>query len=139
MSWDIFVENIPEYIKSIEDLQKYEDFERKPIGKRSDIISKIKEVVPEADFSDPSWGQIVSQDCSIEVNIGEDEECYGFAFHVRGNEKAVYVVAKIIEHLGLRAFDPSADDGMFKIGPDLVKGFREWKRYRDYLMGRKDK
>ena len=83
MSWDIFVQEIPEDVKQISDMhEKYSKFKPSPIGMRSEIIKKIKKVVPEANFSDPSWGTIDGDGFSIEVNMGDKEECNGFAFHV---------------------------------------------------------
>ena len=53
MSWDVFVQDFPD-VGTLEEMP--DDFEPKTIGKRQDVINKIKEVVPFADFSDPSWG-----------------------------------------------------------------------------------
>jgi len=139
MSWDIFVQDIPKEIKTIEDFQKYEDYKPNCIGKKSDIIKKIQEVVPEADFSDTAWGKIEGSDYSIEVNMGDDDDCYGFALHVRGSDTAAFIVSEIISHLGLRAFDPGSDDGMFKIGQDSLTSFRKWKKYRDRVLSKNKK
>jgi len=139
MSWDIFVQDIPKEVKTIEDLQEYEDYKPKHIGRRSDIIKKILEVVPEADFSDPAWGKIEGSDYSIEVSMGDDDDCCGFALYVRGSDTAAFIVSEIISHLGLRAFDPGSDDGMFKIGPDSLISFRKWKKYRDHLLSKNKK
>jgi hypothetical protein len=81
------------------------EFKPASIGKRSIVIEKIKEVVPTADFSDPSWGRIDGDGWSIEVNIGTNEDCEGFAFHIRGRDAAVGAVAAILQHLKLRALD----------------------------------
>jgi hypothetical protein len=82
MSWDVLVQDLPQEAKSTADIAP--DFRPASIGKRSAIIEKIREVVPTADFSDPSWGRIDGDDWSIEVNIGTNEDCGGFALHVRG-------------------------------------------------------
>src|SRR5262245_31301564 len=104
MSWDIYVQDIPPSVKSVSEMP--DDFEPRPLGKRDDIISRIREVVPNADFTSPSWGLIVGPDFSIEISIGDLEQVDGFAFHVRGGDLAAFVVADILCHLGLRAFDP---------------------------------
>jgi len=77
MSWDIFVQDFPSDAKSIEDIP--DDFKPGSIGKTSDIIERIKEVVPTADFSNPAWGTIDGDGWSIEVNI--DEERTATALH----------------------------------------------------------
>lgn len=91
MSWDIFVQDLPRDAATVADIPQ--DFKPAPIGKRADVIARIKEVVPSTDFSDPSWGQIEGEDWSIEVNIGKNETCSGFALHVRGGDEAVGVTA----------------------------------------------
>src|SRR5882757_9513186 len=97
MSWDIFVQDLPPDTKSAADIPA--DFRPASIGKRSMIIAKIAEVVPAADFSDRSWGLIDGNAWSIEVTIGNEEDCHGFAMHVRGGDAAVGVVAQILQHL----------------------------------------
>jgi len=141
MSWDIFVQDIPEDVQTIKDMHdRYSNFKPKSIGRCSEIIAKIKEIIPNADFSDPSWGIIDGPDYSIEVNIGEEsvskcsEDCYGFTFHVRGGDKAAFVVSSILQHLGLHAFDPSSETGLFKIGPEAIKSFKRWRRYKDQVL-----
>ena len=56
MSWDIYVQDVPENVVSVEDVP--DDFMPRPIGKRSDIIARIKQVIPNVDFSNPILGQI---------------------------------------------------------------------------------
>lgn len=128
MSWDIFVQNIPQDVKTVGDIPS--GFEPRSIGKRSLIISKILEVVPTADFTDPSWGIIQGSDWSIEVNIGKAETCKGFAFHVRGADIAAGVVGAILDHLKLRAVDSQTGE-FLKVGPDAMKSFQEWRSYRN--------
>jgi hypothetical protein len=82
-----------------------------PIGKRAEIIAKIIDVVPDADFSDPAWGTIQGQGWSIELNMGTSEDCKSFAFHIRGRREAANVVGAVLDHLKLRAVD--AETGEF--------------------------
>ena len=133
MSWDIFVQDLPKSASTIEEIP--DDFAPGPIGKRSKIIDKIREIVPAADFSEPSWGRIRGDDWSIEVNMGKDEECTGFCFHVRGSDAAAGVVAAILEVLKLRALDPAHKSGFFSVGPGALEAFRKWRGYRDQVTG----
>src|SRR5437868_960118 len=123
MSWDIFVQHIPASAQSPADIP--DDFEPRPLGKRSDIIARIREVIPTADFTDPAWGTIEGSEFSIEVNMGDEEQVQGFAFHVRGGDLAAFVVADILKHLGFRAFDPNSETGIFEAGPDSANGLRQ--------------
>ena len=131
MSWDIFVQDFPRDAKAPEDIP--EGFSPASIGERSTVISKIKEVVPIADFSDPSWGLIDGDGWSIEVNFGDREDCNGFVFHVRGGDEAVGVVAAVLQHLDLRAFDAQTGD-FFVAGQGAVESFRKWRAYRDRVL-----
>ena len=65
--------------------------------------------------------------------MGNREEVRGFAFHVRGGDLAGCVVADILRHLGLRAFDPSSETGMFYFG-DPASGLTRWREYRDSIV-----
>jgi hypothetical protein len=134
MSWDIIVQDLPRDASSVKEIPA--DFKPSSIGKRSMIIEKIREVIPTADFSDPSWGRIEGGDWSIEVNIGAEEECRSFAFHVRGGDTAVGVVAAILEHLKLRALAPQTG-GFFVAGPEAIESLRRWRAYRDSVVERR--
>lgn len=135
MSRDIFVQDLPRNAKRTADIP--EDFRPRAIGKRAEIIAKIHEVVPGADFSDPAWGTIDGADWSIEINMGEEEVCRGFAFHVRGDGAAPHVIAAILEHLGLRALDPSQPGGFFEAGPQARASFARWRAFRDQVVIRR--
>jgi len=136
MSWDIFVQDLPRDAATFADIPP--DFKPSSLGKRSDVIAKITEIVPSADFSDPSWGMIEGEDWSIEVNIGKSETCGGFALHVRGGDGAVAVVAAILNHLDLRALDSQTGE-FFVAGPEAVESFRRWRAFRDRVIGSGDR
>lgn len=125
---------MPRDVKSVSEIPG--NFKPAPIGKRSEIIDKIKEVVPAADFTDPSWGCIEDDGWSVEVNIGDAEECRGFAFHVRGDDAAVGVIAAILQHLNLRALDAQTGD-FFVAGEEAIESFHKWRAYRDQVINGK--
>ena len=127
MSWDIFVQELPENARSISEI--HDDFRPGIIGERGRIIEAILRVVPEADFSEPSWGLIEREGFSIEVNLGQDEQVSSFAFHVRGGGKAVELIDALLNSLGMRAIDSSTGD-IFSIDA-ATRSFREWQAYRD--------
>ena len=113
MSWDIFVEEIPPSIRSVDEMPS--NFQPAFIGRRSDVISRILEVVPFADLSDPTLGRIDGSTFSIEVNMGNDP-------------------VRHLLHLGLRAFDPQAPNGIFELEVDPTIGLRKWRAYRDSVL-----
>jgi hypothetical protein len=131
MSWDIFVQDFPPEAKCLVEIPP--DFKPALLGKRSLILEKIKEVAPNADFTEPSWGHIEGNGWSIEVNIGDEEDCSSFAFHVRGGDPAVGVVSAILKHLNLRAVDSESGD-FFVAGPQATESFSRWRTYRDFVV-----
>lgn len=134
MSWDIFVQDLPAAAKSVADIRA--DFRPASIGKRSELVEKIKEVVPTADFSDPSRGLIDGDGWSIEVSI-TSEDCRGFALHVRGKDAAVGAVAEILQHLNFRALDSETGE-FFVAGAEAIEAFRSWRKYRYTVMNSND-
>ena len=100
MSWDLIAMDFPIYAKSVNDIPK--GFEPTHLGNRSEIIAQIKQVAPNADFGDQSWGIIVGQDWSIELSMGSEDICKSIGFHLRGGDVAVRVVAAILNDLKLR-------------------------------------
>lgn len=126
MSWDIFVQDYPKDATTIADVPG--DFKPMPIGTRTDLIRQIKEAISDADFSDPSWGIIRRDDFSIEVNMGSDEQVLDIALHVRGSNAAASMVAIILHHLGLRAYDSGTGDFFDPMRP--IAGLQLW---RDFL------
>lgn len=131
MSWDIFVQELPEGMQTIDEIP--DDFRPGVIGKRSEIVRKICEAAPGADFSNPTWGVIDGPEYSIEVNIDEEEECTGFCLHVRGGEEAVAVVDRILGRLGMRALNPGSEGGIYQGGQKGIESFRLWAGYRDQV------
>lgn len=129
MSWDIFAMDVPPEFKLMEEIPS--DFRPKPLGSRSAVVAKIKSITPTAKFSDPSWGVIEKDGWSIELNMGDDEMCDEFAFHVRGDgDEAVEVVARILDGFGIRGIDPQTG-GLFVAGPSAIASFNEWRAFRD--------
>jgi hypothetical protein len=132
MSWDIFVQDFPLEATSVDQIPP--DFWPASIGKTSEIIEKIRTALPTADFSDPVWGVIDGPDWSIEVNIGAEEPCHGFALHVRGGDAAVGAVVAILDAVKLRAVDSQTGE-FFVGGEEGLAPFQRWNAYRDQVMG----
>lgn len=77
MSWDIFVQDLPRDAATTADIP--DDFQPRPLGPRAEIIRKIVEVLPTANFSDLAWGTIDSEGWLIEMSLGKEALCDGFA------------------------------------------------------------
>jgi hypothetical protein len=134
MSWDIFVQDLPPGIASVDDVP--DDFVPSPIGLRSEVIARVSALYPECSFADPSWGVLDIPGCSIELNLGAREQLKSFAMHVRGDERALSIVAHILGELGMTALDPSAPSGLFEQDAILrSESFARWRQYRASVVG----
>lgn len=126
MSWDIFIQDYGSYNK-ISEIP--DDFKPKPFGNRDDIIKRMVEIYPEADFSDPSRGIIDADAFSIEISISGDQIVDSITLHVRGDKLDADYVAKIVKIIGQRAFDTGTGEFLDLNDPDL--GFAKWRTYRN--------
>jgi hypothetical protein len=131
MSFDVFVQDLPPSARSVAEIPG--DFQPQPLGKRSLIIEAIKHVVPSANFSDPTWGTIDGKGYSIEINMGAADPVRSFAFHLRGGQEALFVVAEILAELRLRALAPGTESGFFDLG-ELQPAYARWKAYRNQMV-----
>ena len=132
MSWDIFVQDMPIDAATVDEIPA--TFVPAAIGSRSNIIAKIKEVIPFANFSDPAWGTIDGDGFSIDVNLGADETVDSFAFHVRGDALAAGLVSEILTRLQLRAFDSGTGD-IFDHA-NAAAGLQLWHAYAKQVLNR---
>src|SRR5262249_20778128 len=132
MSWDLFVQDLPDNITRIEDIPP--DFVPGPFLSRARVEEVFREAFPAADFSDSEWWHIESDAFQIEVNIGPEDPSTGFALHVRGDAEAVPFVGGILRRLGVRALDPSSETGLFA-PKESEAGFNKWREWRDKVVG----
>src|SRR5688572_25868802 len=103
MSWDISIQDLPSSAKTIDEIP--DDFRPASLGPRSQVIAEILAVVPDVDFSDPSWGLLNRATFSIEFNMGSKDVCEGFMLHVRGGAGAMLLIDQVLKALGLRGID----------------------------------
>ena len=133
MSWDVFVQDLPADVETLDEIP--DDFRPAPLMATAVLIERNKEVVPEADFGEQTWGQIEGPGFSIEVSICDRDPVQSFAFHVRGGDMAAGIVADLLEHLGLRALDPGSASGFFD-RQSAFASLTAWRTYRDRVVGR---
>jgi hypothetical protein len=129
MSWDIHVQDFGPYA-SIDEIPT--NFRPGNIGYKVKIFGEMLEVAPQADFSDPTWGLIDTEDGSIEVNIGQDDPVDGFMLHVRGGPLTLETVWKLLRHLELRGLDMQTGD--FLAAENATESFDRWRDYRDQVI-----
>jgi hypothetical protein len=111
------------------------DFVGLPLGPVAEVLRQLKARFPDVDLSDPSWGHLVRDGWSIDLNIGQDDPVDSIMLHVRGGGDGVLpVIAAIADAVNGRALDFS--DGVFLTGrPDQPNGWRGFQAYRDGIFG----
>ncbi len=129
MSYDLFVQDLPPDLDTVDDIP--EDFEPRSLGARSDLIAKILEILPTADFTDPSWGVVSGDGYSIEISLGEAQTVPSFVLHLRGGEGALPAAHHLLDSLGLDALDPQAESGLFEFDDEAIANFKAWRKFRD--------
>jgi hypothetical protein len=114
VSRDVFVQDIPVGARSATDIEDGWKPTPLPFG-RARVIEAITDLVPSADFAQPSWGGLDLPGAAIEVNIGDDEPLASFALHVRETEPgaADAFIKQLLTTLGVNAFDSAAEGGIF--------------------------
>ena len=131
MSWDIFIANFPRDMSRLGDLPR--DFKLSPLGARSELINRIRQILPGADFKDPAWGIFEGDGFSIEFNIGKEENCDGLMLHVRGGgSRAMATIAELLQRLQLRGIDCQTSE--FFSYEAAERSFGQWQKYRDQVI-----
>ncbi|MCX5381902.1 hypothetical protein [Streptomyces sp. NBC_00083] len=131
MSWDVLLLHLPEGFTSVQELP--DSFTPPALGTRHDVLAALGEAVPEADLSDPAWGEIEGPTWSMDLNIGEGEPVDTAMLHIYGSGDDVLVlVLRIARALRCKALDIST--GRLLSGPD-VAGWHTFQAYRDRVAG----
>jgi hypothetical protein len=133
MSWDVLLIRLPEGTQSIGELSN--DFEAQPLGDRAALIATIQAAVPDVDFSDRSWGLLIRDTFSIELNVGDESPVDTVMLHVRGGDEALPAVQRLAETLRAAAFDCSSGDLIDFSSPSAGDGFKAWRGFRNRVIG----
>ena len=121
---------VPPGVSSVDDLSG--DYRPPPLGSRGAVQERIREVLPDVDWSDPAWGRLDGQAWSMELNAGRESIVDSLMLHVRGGgDDAVEAVVAIADAIGARALDVSTGR---LLSPGDTEGWRAWQRYRDYAV-----
>lgn len=109
MSWDIFIQDLPD-VPSINEVPV--DFQPKPIGTREDLLRRIREAIPFVDLVDSDWVFVKGDDIdiSIQLHMEDAEQVRYMVAHVHGGEQSAACVGALLRHLGLRAHDTATGE-----------------------------
>jgi hypothetical protein len=130
MSWDISIQHLPESATCVDEIP--DDFRPSPLGPRSQVISDIQRVIPDVDFTDPSWGMLDRPTFTIEFNMGSEDICDGYMLHVRGGGDAMRLIDQLLSSLRLRGFDCQSGD-FFRL-EEAGGTFQQWQDFRDRVV-----
>lgn len=115
VSRDIFVQDIPAGIRDVDEIPDSWEPEPLPFG-HAEVVRAVQELEPTADFTDPTWGRVDLPGVAIEVNVADEPRLDSFALHIRAADTpaADRFVARLLDRLGVRAFDPTGSPtGLF--------------------------
>jgi len=130
MSWDVLLLNVPDNIKSQNDLPA--DF-KSTLGITTDILSTLSAIAPEIDLHDPTWGVLEGDGFSIEFNIGRNNPIESIMLHVRGSNEAITTIERICKKTGWRALDTSTGN-FIEFNQNPEKGLEQWRSYRNQVV-----
>jgi hypothetical protein len=105
---DIFIQDIPPNIRSVEEIPDSWRPSPLPFG-HAEVVAAVREIVPSADFTDPTWGQVEIPGAAIDVNVSDKPQIDSCALHVRATDQ---FAAQLLHRLNVRAFDPQSDTGL---------------------------
>jgi hypothetical protein len=130
MSWDISVMASTSPPPPVEQMPS--DWRGDCLGSQVEVRAKISAVLPQVDWSDPSWGTIEGDGFSFEFNVGK-EPSDGFMIHVRGGGPAVAKLLELAESTGWYLLDCSQGEWFHHCkNPDA--GWIGFQAYRDRVI-----
>ena len=115
MSRDIFVQDLPAGITSVDEIR--DDWQPGPLAfGHESVVEAVRQLAPTTEMSNPEWLQVVLPGADIEVNVTNESPLQSFALHVRATDPGVadLWVSRLLALLGARALDPESDSGIFQ-------------------------
>ncbi|WP_030786653.1 hypothetical protein [Streptomyces sp. NRRL S-920] len=131
MSWDVLLLRLPDEVTSVRQIP--DDFSPAPLGRRHDVLAAVTQAVPDVDFSDPSWGELLRPAWAMELNIGSADPVDSIMLHIRGSGDEVLVaVFRLAEALGCKVLDCAEGE---LITPRKRLGWHTFRQFREGALG----
>jgi hypothetical protein len=114
VSRDLFVQDIPEGVRGIDEIP--DDWMPRPLPFGTDAaVEAVLAAAPNADVSDSERIHVALPGVDVEVNCGRETPLQSFALHVRATDQdaANTFIRALLTRLGARAFDPESETGIF--------------------------
>lgn len=131
MSWDISVVASSSLPPPVEQMPR--DWRGEFLGSQANIRERISTVLPEVDWSDPTWGIFDGEGFSFEFNMGKKDPSDGFMIHVRGGGPAVTKLLELGASTGWFLLDCSQSEWLHHC-KDPNAGWVGFQAYRDRVL-----
>ncbi|WP_405728682.1 hypothetical protein OG607_27050 [Streptomyces sp. NBC_01537] len=130
MSWDVLLLRLPDDVSSVQEMA--DDYTPPPLGRRQDVLAAVSQAAPEADLSDPTWGELLGSTWSMELNIGSKDPVDSIMLHIRGSgDDVLTTVFRLAEALSCKVLDCSEGDLITSRQPS---GWHAFQQYRDRVL-----
>ncbi len=134
MSWDIFIQDLPD-VASVEDIPQ--DFRPGTIGSRELLVARLCEAVPFLEHQEHDWYVVDTPEVMLSFSISTapgTDAVTCIAIHVHGGERSAACVAALVLATGCRALD-TGTGGFFDVhAPE--HGYIGWAGYRAQHLSR---
>lgn len=100
MSLIVSMFRVPDGINEMIELP--DNFIREPLGAYDEVMDTIKSLFPDADYSDPTWIHVNTEELS-EIVFPQEDPVYSFGFR----NPSFQLIKRIYETTGWRGLDPS--------------------------------
>jgi hypothetical protein len=130
MSWDALLLRLPAHVTSVGEVP--DDCTTPPLGGRPAVLAAVSQALPEADLSDPVWGELFGAGWSMELNIGSEDPVDSIMLHIRGSGDDVLTpVFQLAAALDCKVLDCSEGD---LITPQGTSGWHAFQEFRDRVI-----
>ena len=114
------------------------DWRGEVLGSQTEVREKISAVLPEVDWSNPTWGILEGDGFSFEFNVGSEDPFDGFMIHVRGGGPAIIPLLRLAEATGWYLLDCSQGEWLHHC-KDPEAGWVGFQAYRDKVISKLQK
>jgi hypothetical protein len=128
VSWSVLLMNLPAVANS-DEIPK--DFEFVPLGTREEVIARIRQVAPDADFTPHERVDVESDDYHIELFLGEEDPVKGIVVSVTAGD-GVAMVRHLLDHLAWPAMD--IDSGQIYAPETDEARAGAWRRWCEQIF-----
>ncbi|MCV2460686.1 hypothetical protein OEB94_15500 [Streptomyces sp. ICN988] len=141
MSWDVLLLRLPDNVTSVQEIPG--DHASPPLGRLHDVLAAVAQAAPDADLSDPTWGELLGPTWSMELNIGDEDPMElnigdqdpvdSIMLHIRGSGDDVLTsVFRLAETLGCKVIDCAEGD---LITAGQTSGWHAFQQFCDRVSG----